>query len=65
MLLSVAAAESGYSAERIRKMVIAEELDGWKEHGRYWVITKEALELLKARPKQKRGWPAGKKRKAN
>jgi hypothetical protein len=63
VLLSVAAAESGYSAERIRKMVIAGQLDGFKEHDRYWVITRAALAELKARPKQRRGWPKGKPRK--
>lgn len=63
VLLSVAAAETGYSAERIRKMVIAGELAGRKEHERYWVITRAALAELKARPKQHKGWPKGKPRK--
>ena len=62
VLLSFAAAETGYSAERIRKMVIAGELDGWKQYGRYWVITHAALQQLKTRPKQHRGWPKGKPR---
>ena len=64
MFLSRAAVETGYSTERIRKMVLAGELDGRKVNGRWWVITREAFEQLKARPKQHKGWPKGKPRRA-
>jgi helix-turn-helix protein len=57
VLLSVAARETGYSAEFIRKQIQAGKLPGRKMLGRYWVVPKSALAELKARERIKPGRP--------
>jgi excisionase family DNA binding protein len=57
VLVSDAAAMTGYSAEWLRKLIDAGKVKGKRVGGRYYAIPESEVDRLKAQPRSRRGRP--------